>query len=260
MKHYSSTQIKKIFFHRAENQPSQKQGFFTLIELLVVIAIIAILAAMLLPSLQQARNKARELGCANALKQFGTAYRLYSDSFNGMFPVKWVNFDRGINTFRRMLGMGEEENDYLKLRKFNSGLLCPMAQTVMNGGLRVDRCYGINGHGYNMQRGSTTYDVINGADDTTCYYDSRVRKPSTKFLFMDGLDWWIMINKSTLINYMSDTDESTQDGITAYRHGNLSLNMLFFDGHVKSLSFRSVDGQSVKDFVSPRKNWATYCD
>lgn len=62
---------------------------FTLIELLVVIAIITILSALLLPALQQARERGRGIKCLNQEKQLGICMRLYAEDYNGFMGVRY---------------------------------------------------------------------------------------------------------------------------------------------------------------------------
>ncbi|MFA7485868.1 MAG: DUF1559 domain-containing protein [Phycisphaerae bacterium] len=261
----------------------KKRQAFTLVELLVVISIIALLMAVLVPSLNVARELARRVVCGNNMKGIGQANMSYVSAWNGYFvPIGYPGVDRNGNDQTIQWIRNPDFRKYMQIDAYDDGegprtssndaslytlprkQQCPSDLNVRDPSRALDGSVLIS-YGYNLQ-GLAQGDWGNAWHNLVGHKQSDVKNPAEKLMFTEGVgDWWVSWNGANHVQFWNNPvlgPRATNDeyrgrggwGATAYRHSE-GVNVLFYDGHVEYLKkwavFTAID---VQDWDNGHRN------
>ncbi len=205
---------------------------FTLIELLVVVAIIAILAAMLLPALSKAREKARQSLCMSNLKQLGTMVAFYAQDYDEIIVPYYLydNISLGTTWYGVFIRAKYVPNVYYNAEK-RQIFHCPSEP----------KSYGYYRHGkstspnwnqatdYAMNRHVAP--LIRLATGERGNKLSKVTNPSERFIICDGDAVAVGLSGSSYWSQYNPNPDITPYGWELRHSG--GMNYLFLDGHVE---------------------------
>ena len=211
-----------------------KIRIFTLIELLIVIAIIAILAGMLLPALNAAREKARAIKCAGNLKQYGMAIAMYAHTYQDYLLIQ-----NPVNHKTGTIGYIYQWGGYIQTE-----LMPKMREADWKAGRSINSCpsrnknYGAALTGYEQEAISYAHNTLalgsqaQGANPDATHKMSRLKQPAFYVGFCDSEVWCI---GSSGVLAKGRWNGSKEYDYVSFRHGNRS-NAVFIDGHAAPLS------------------------
>jgi prepilin-type N-terminal cleavage/methylation domain-containing protein/prepilin-type processing-associated H-X9-DG protein len=236
---------------RIEVKSLKPKNSFTLIELLVVVAIIAVLIALLLPSLKSARDVAKRVVCASQMRQYGMATQMYLYQYN---QIPWFAFSNSPMTglwydaLKSFVGLPGEDSDE-KIRRCSTGEAW------------IGAHYG--GENYGDPVAPFVYNKVDGKIQKPVTL-AECEDPAGWALFLDSFDFFVYTPSASYWRLRYDTDN---DGILDSMNPTNPLekynraqprvhsegcNLVLGDGHVEWVAFRelfkSFRGQVVHRF------------
>jgi prepilin-type N-terminal cleavage/methylation domain-containing protein len=224
---------------------ARRRPGFTLVELLVVIGIMALLIALLLPSLRRARMAAKDLSCLSNLRQIGTAFQTYANQYRGAWPKpatpqaavpRWWHKDYLYRVVydREVEPATVAKNTYLLGTVFE----CPSARELWSSDDAIELSYGM----------SCRLNDAQGDEDTDgrnqFKFANKVRSASETALLID--DVWAWSGTNVTATPPPSDNQLLRLQKASLRH-NKRLNTLYVDYHAAPVAYDELPTKKAKD-------------
>lgn len=228
----------------------RRSGGFTLIELLVVVAIIAVLMAILLPSLGRAREQAKNVACASNVRQMATGFQAYSTEWNGYMPTcDYVRNASSSPQYGHMwltvaapyMGITKKDPIWVNVAKITT---CP-ASTRAPGQVRRDYTLNMQMMHFNgAGKGYSPAKITNFENPAraVCLFDAGQK--------VGGGEPYASYAKSEISDFSVGGYGPSSNYYFAEVHMGMA-NVMFYDGHVEGIKFQPLS-------VAPYSWWAPW--